>query len=57
MPSAGGTGAYGYPMAEAAAIAVREIRGFLDQPSSVEEVRVVLFGEESLRTFKQALDQ
>jgi O-acetyl-ADP-ribose deacetylase (regulator of RNase III) len=51
------TGAYGYPMAEAAEIAVREIRGFLDQPSSVEEVRVVLFGEESLRTFKHALDQ
>jgi O-acetyl-ADP-ribose deacetylase (regulator of RNase III) len=51
------TGAYGYPMAEAAAIAVREIRGFLDQPSSVEEVRVVLFGEESLQTFRHALDQ
>ena len=51
------TGAYGYPMAEAAEIAVREIRGFLDQPSSVEEVRVVLFGEESLRTFQQALDR
>lgn len=51
------TGAYGYPMAEAAEIAVREIRGFLDQPSSVEEVRVVLFGEESLRTFQHALDR
>src|SRR5665213_1098908 len=51
------TGAYGYPMAEAAAIAVREIRGFLDQPSSVQEVRVVLFGEESLRTFKHALGE
>ena len=51
------TGAYGYPMDEAAEIAVREIRGFLDQPSSVEEVRVVLFGEESLRTFETALGQ
>ena len=38
-------------------IAVREIRSFLDQPSSVEEVRVVLFGEESLRTFEHALRQ
>ena len=44
-------------MAQAAEIAVREIRDFLDQPSSVEEVRVVLFGEESMRTFKAALNQ
>jgi O-acetyl-ADP-ribose deacetylase (regulator of RNase III) len=51
------TGAYGYPMAEAAEIAVREIRGFLDQPSSVEEVRVVLFGEESMRSFEVALSR
>ena len=51
------TGVYGYPMDEAAEIAVREIRGFLEQPSSVEEVRVVLFGEESLRTFEHALGQ
>jgi O-acetyl-ADP-ribose deacetylase (regulator of RNase III) len=44
-------------MDEAAEIAVREIRSFLNQPSSVEEVRVVLFGEESVRTFKHALKQ
>jgi O-acetyl-ADP-ribose deacetylase (regulator of RNase III) len=49
------TGVYGYPMDEAAGIAVREIRGFLQQPSSVEEVRVVLFGDEALRTFRAAL--
>lgn len=51
------TGVYGYPMDQAAEIAVREIRSFLDQPSSVQEVRVVLFGEESLRTFKHALGE
>jgi O-acetyl-ADP-ribose deacetylase (regulator of RNase III) len=51
------TGVYGYPMDQAAEIAVREIRSFLNQPSSVEKVRVVLFGEESLRTFKNALNQ
>jgi O-acetyl-ADP-ribose deacetylase (regulator of RNase III) len=51
------TGVYGYPMDQAAEIAVREIRGFLNQPSSVQEVRVVLFGEESLRTFAHALKQ
>ena len=51
------TGAYRYPMDQAAEIAVREIRSFLNKPSSVEEVRVVLFGEESLRTFEHALKQ
>jgi O-acetyl-ADP-ribose deacetylase (regulator of RNase III) len=49
------TGVYGYPMDEAAGIAVHEIRRFLEQPSSVEEVRVVLFGTESLTTFRKAL--
>lgn len=49
------TGIYGYPMDEAAAIAVREIRDFLGQPSSIEEVRVVLFGQEALRIFQDAL--
>ena len=50
------TGAYGYPMAEAARIAMREIREFLDRPDSIEEVRVVLFGQEALRTFQSALE-
>ncbi len=49
------TGVYGYPMDEAAEIAVREIRSFLNQPSSVEEVRVVLFGDETLNAFERAL--
>lgn len=49
------TGIYGYPMDEAARIAVREIRGFLERESSIEEVRMVLFGKESLRTFQDAL--
>ena len=49
------TGIYGYPMDEAAEIAVREIREFLNQPSSVEQVRMVLFGKDSLRAFERAL--
>jgi O-acetyl-ADP-ribose deacetylase (regulator of RNase III) len=51
------TGIYGYPVDEAAAIAVREIRAFLDRPGSVEEVRVVLFGPQSFRAFETALAQ
>jgi len=49
------TGMYGYPMDQAAEIAVREIRQFLNQPSSVEEVRVVLLGAEAMRIFHSAL--
>jgi O-acetyl-ADP-ribose deacetylase len=49
------TGMYGYPMDQAATIAVREIQGFLNHPSSVEEVRVILLGAEAVRTFHRAL--
>jgi O-acetyl-ADP-ribose deacetylase (regulator of RNase III) len=47
------TGIYGYPLNEAAAIAVREIRGFLENPSSLSEARVILFGKEALRAFER----
>lgn len=49
------TGIYGYPLPEAAAIAIREVRGFLDVPNSVEEVLFVLFGQEALQTFQRAM--
>jgi O-acetyl-ADP-ribose deacetylase (regulator of RNase III) len=49
------TGIYGYPMDEAAEVAIREVREFLQRPSSVEEVRMVLFGKESLGAFQRAL--
>lgn len=49
------TGIYGYPISEAAGIAIGEIRNFLGQPSSIEEVSIVLFGKESLRVFERAL--
>jgi O-acetyl-ADP-ribose deacetylase len=47
------TGIYGYPMEEAARIAVREIWEFLERPGPVKEVRVVLFDEEALRAFER----
>jgi O-acetyl-ADP-ribose deacetylase (regulator of RNase III) len=49
------TGIYGYPLDEAAIIAVREIVRFLNAPSSLREVRMVLFGEESFSAFQRAL--
>ena len=48
------TGAYGYPVQEAAPVAIRAAR---EAPESVEEIRFVLFGEEAYRAFQQALDK
>jgi O-acetyl-ADP-ribose deacetylase (regulator of RNase III) len=45
------TGAYGYPLHEAAAIAVTTVRG---ADTRVEEVRFVLFGTEAYETFRAA---
>jgi O-acetyl-ADP-ribose deacetylase (regulator of RNase III) len=49
------TGIYGYPLDEAAAIAIREVRAFLEHPSSIEEVLFVLFGQEALQTFQRVM--
>lgn len=40
------TGAYGYPKAEAAEIALRTVRGFLEKEESNMEVRFVLYSTE-----------
>jgi O-acetyl-ADP-ribose deacetylase (regulator of RNase III) len=45
------TGAYGYPLHEAAAVAVTAVR---DVETQVDEVRFVLFGEDAYRTYRQA---
>ena len=47
------TGAYGYPVREAAAVAIDAVR---DAGSKVEEVRFVLFGREAYRAFDEALE-
>ena len=49
------TGVYGYPIDEAANIAIREVRSFLEQPGSLELVRIVLFGKEAYVAFERAL--
>ena len=47
------TGAFGYPVAEAAPVAVAAVR---EATTSVEEVRFVLFDEATLEVFRSALD-
>ena len=46
------TGAFGYPLDEAAAVAVAAVKG---ARTNVEEVRFVLFGEEASEAFERAL--
>jgi len=50
------TGAYGYPIAEAAPLALRTVSDFLEaQPDQLDLVRFVLFGTGDLRVYSEAL--
>ena len=51
------TGAYGYPLEEAAPIALRTVAGFLRAHPEIERVRFVLRGEGALRAFEEALQR
>jgi O-acetyl-ADP-ribose deacetylase (regulator of RNase III) len=46
------TGSFGYPIEQAAAVAIRAVRG---AETAVEEVRFVLFGREAFDAFERAL--
>jgi O-acetyl-ADP-ribose deacetylase (regulator of RNase III) len=49
------TGAYGFPVARAARLAVAEIKGFLQGNRSVEKVIVVCFGRDVFDCYQEAL--
>lgn len=49
------TGAYGFPLDRAAAIAVREIRAFLDAHAVPERVTLVCFDSRTARAYTEAL--
>ncbi len=48
-------GVYGYPLDEAARIAVREVKKFLANDDRIETVYLVCFGEDVRRAYQQAL--
>jgi O-acetyl-ADP-ribose deacetylase (regulator of RNase III) len=48
-------GAYGYPMAEAADIALQTAIDYLQDHAEIELVRFVLFGQRAYRVFEDAL--
>jgi O-acetyl-ADP-ribose deacetylase (regulator of RNase III) len=50
------TGAYGYPMDQAALVALRTVRAELqEQPGSFDEIRFVLWGQRALTAYEEAL--
>lgn len=52
------TGVYGFPLARAARIALREIATFMeDDPGSVQQVTLVAHGEHAYREYTRALEE
>ncbi|NOR05881.1 MAG: O-acetyl-ADP-ribose deacetylase [Deltaproteobacteria bacterium] len=49
------TGAYGYPLGEAASVALRTIIGFLQAHPEIKLVRFVLFNQRALEAFEESL--
>lgn len=49
------TGAYGYPLAEAAPIALRTVIEFLKENQEIKLVRFVLFDQKTLQAYEEAL--
>lgn len=51
------TGAYRYPLDEAATIALRTVMDFLEKDKVIELVRFVVFSNEILRVYERALER
>lgn len=49
------TGVYGYPMDDAAEVALTTVRNFLAQQDQIKLVRFVLFGAAALQTYEKTL--
>lgn len=49
------TGAYRYPMEEAAEVALKTVMDYLEEESGIELVRFVLFGEPAYDTYSRVL--
>ncbi|MBS7656238.1 O-acetyl-ADP-ribose deacetylase [Candidatus Bathyarchaeota archaeon] len=52
------TGAYGYPIEKASRVALKAIKEFIEKElASIKEVRIVLFKEEDLKVYKEAVKE
>jgi O-acetyl-ADP-ribose deacetylase len=50
------TGAYGFPLARATEIALREIKEFLEQDRNIHKVFFVCFGQEALKVYRESFE-
>lgn len=51
------TGAYGFPLEDAAKIAIREIKKFVDENAAIERAVMVCHGQMAYETHRRALDE
>lgn len=51
------TGAYGYPIKEAARTALKTVKEFLEKTNRMEEVNFVLFSAADLKVYEEAADE
>ena len=51
------TGAYGYPVDEAATIALKTVINYLKTHTDIDMVRFVLFGQKAYRAYDKALQE
>jgi len=51
------TGAYGYPIDQAAAVALDAIKVFLEEDTSIQEVRLVLFSKGDYSVYEDSLNK
>jgi O-acetyl-ADP-ribose deacetylase (regulator of RNase III) len=51
------TGAYGYPLAAAARIALKTVKAYLAEHPEIERVRFVLFGQAAYAAYAEALKE
>jgi O-acetyl-ADP-ribose deacetylase (regulator of RNase III) len=51
------TGSYGYPIEQAAGVAVRTVKGFLQENEGIEEIIFVLFSASDLKVYQGILDE
>jgi O-acetyl-ADP-ribose deacetylase len=52
-----GTGVYGYPIEQAATVAVRTVRSFVSAPTGIHEVLFCCFSTHDLGVYQRALDK
>lgn len=50
------TGAYGFPVARASRIAVRELRHAVERDNHLHTVRVICFGNETFQAYERAME-